>query len=113
MQSTACLQVNALLTETTFCYTAHCQQKSSLQFLLLTVSYNTIPIPVILCSQMMETAHNIIKGDVHFPKELSPGAVDFISSCLNPNPAKQMTLIKMLNNPWVKMIEVTRPCDVL
>ncbi|KAL8151285.1 hypothetical protein V2J09_021093 [Rumex salicifolius] len=51
----------------------------------------------------------IIKGDVHIPKCLSPGARNILKRILEPNPAKRLTMAEIKAHGWFR--EGYTPCN--
>ena len=50
-----------------------------------------------------ETYRRITKVDLKFPADMSDGAMDLISRLLRHDPNKRLSLIEVINHPWVKM----------
>ncbi|KAG1676341.1 hypothetical protein FOA52_001136 [Chlamydomonas sp. UWO 241] len=55
--------------------------------------------PPFRSSSMRSTAQKIIAGTLTFPEGMSPAARDFITACLQVNPADRPTVLELLDHP--------------
>jgi hypothetical protein len=56
---------------------------------------------------MIDTARNIIQGEVLFPKSLSEIAKEFISACLRKHAGDRPTVKDMMRMPWLLQHQVS------